>query len=102
MEKKQLTVEEAMQRKVSLHLLLDRNCSYLIASDNNLGERTLEMAVAEIQNLDPDDDNFADELEIEMDSICDLAHDVPVSLIDQFSIDDWRDPDTHFNYCIFS
>ena len=48
MEKKQLTVEEAMQRKVSLHLLLDRNCSYLIASDNHLGERTLEMAVAEI------------------------------------------------------
>jgi hypothetical protein len=102
MKKKQLTTEEAMQRKVSLHLLPDGNRSYLIASDNNLGERTLEMAVAEIQELDPDDDDFADALETEMSSICDLAHDVPVSLLDQFSIDDWRDPDTHFKYCIFS
>lgn len=102
MKKKQLTVEEAMQRKVSLHLLQDRNCIYIIASDNYLGERTLEMAVAEIQHLDPDDDDFADALEIEMDSISDLAHDVPVSSLDQFCVDDWRNPDTHFQYCIFS
>lgn len=102
MEKKQLTAEEAMQRKVSLHLLPDCNRSYLIASDDSLGERALEMAVAEIQDLDPDDDDFADALEIEMGSICDLAHDVPVSLLDQFCVDDWRDPDTHFKYCMFS
>ena len=89
-----LTVEEAGARKVSLHSLEGT----LIVSDGNLGERTLEMAVAEIAGLDPDDDYFPDDLEEQMSRVMDLAHDIPVSSLDFCSPEDWTDPDKHYNY----
>lgn len=96
---KELTLEEAGARKVSLFAFRDTaDHRYIIVSDCHLGERTLEMAVAEIRNLDPDDDNFPDELEEQMDKTMDIAHDLTINQLDMCAPDDWKDPDKHFEY----
>ena len=79
---------------MSLHCL---ERTYIV-SDGHLGERTLEMAVAEITGLDPEDDDFPDDLEEQMHMVIDLAHDIPVSSLYFCSPEDWTDPEKHYDY----
>lgn len=73
------------QKRVNIFMVKNE---FFVVTTEDQGPHALEDAIAEYYNLDPQDDNDCDYvMEVLDEDVTDIAHDVPIELVDMLDHD---------------